>query len=69
MLLYTSTSHANPPIFNRIPVNREVFFALVWSSQPGKLPANGNIVIVPSIDNVGASVVADLERLMLAHGE
>ena len=71
MLLYTSISHANPPTFNRISSQTAKCScsALVRSSQPGKLPANGNILIVSSIDNVGASVVADFERLVLAHGD
>lgn len=71
MLLHTSITRHKPANLQSCSSHtaKHSRSTLVRSPQPGILPANGYILVVSSINNVGASVVADFERLVLAHGD
>ena len=42
---------------------------LFRSTQPGILPRHRDVLVVPAKPNVGAIVVTELQRLVLAHGD
>jgi hypothetical protein len=71
VLLHTSITRHKPATFSHVfsHTAKHSRSNLVRSPQPGILPANGYILVISSINNVGASVVADFERLVLAHGD
>ena len=53
----------------RLAVHKRTLEDLFWFTEPGIVPRDGHIFVVPAKANISTIVKTDLDGLMFGHGE